>query len=483
MIDSFDILIHGGELIDGTGAPRRRADIGIRGGTVVAVGELQGQTAQRRINAQGLIVAPGFIDSHTHDDLLLLEHPAAHPKLLQGVTTVVTGNCGVSLAPMAPDAPPSLLSASVDKPAAPLRRHATMAAYMADLRAAQPAVNAAVLVGHTTLRQHAMDDLERAATATEIAAMQAALQEALDAGAIGLSTGVYYPQARAATTQELIDVAEPLRDGAGLITMHIRDEAEAIDEALREALAVGRAVNAPLVLSHHKLIGSANHGGSVRTLALVEQAAQSQSVCMDCYPYVASSTMLLPARVAVSSDVRITWSSVEPEAAGRSLLTMAAERGMDPTALAHQLVPGGAIYFAMSDEDVDRILAHPMVMIGSDGLPHDPVPHPRLWGTFPRVLGHYVRQRRLLALETAIHKMTGLTARRFGLAARGEIRVGAAADVTLFDAEQVLDGATFDSPVTAPIGIRWVLVNGRVAVEDGRQADDRAGQVLRRTRV
>ena len=478
----LDILIEGGDVIDGTGALRRRADVGIEGGSVVAVGDLQGTAAHRRIDASGLIVAPGFIDSHTHDDLLLLEHPAAHPKLLQGVTTVVTGNCGVSLAPMADDAPPSLLNANAD-PAAPSRRHPTMAAYMAALRGAEPAVNAAVLVGHTTLRQHAMADLERAANASEVALMRAALQEALDAGAIGLSTGVYYPQARAATTQELVDVAEPLRDGAGLITMHIRDEGDAIDDALREALAVGRAVNAPLVLSHHKLMGSANHGRSRQTLALVEAAAREQSVCMDCYPYVASSTMLLPARVAVSRDVRITWSQPEPAAAGRSLLQMAAERGIDPTTLATQLVPGGAIYFAMSDEDVDRILAHPLVMIGSDGLPHDPVPHPRLWGTFPRVLGHYVRQRKLLALEAAVHKMTGLTARRFGLATRGELRPGTAADVTVFDAEQVLDGATFDAPIAAPTGVRWVLVNGRVAVDDGRQADDRAGQVLRRVKA
>ncbi len=471
-----DLLIQGGMLIDGTGAPRRQADVGITGGAVVAVGDLQGQAAHRRIDASGLIVAPGFIDCHTHDDLLLLEHPAAHPKLLQGVTTVVAGNCGVSLAPVAPDAPPSLLNAVAGSPL----RHPTMAAYMADLRAAQPAVNAAVLAGHTTLRQLAMADLDRAATAAEVAHMQAALQEALDAGAIGLSTGVYYPLARAATTQELIAVAEPLRDGAGLITMHIRDEGDAIDDALREALAVGRAVNAPLVLSHHKLMGTANHGGSARTLALVEAAAREQAVCMDCYPYVASSTMLLPARVVMSRDVRITWSKAEPAAAGRSLFEMAAERGVDPTALAHQLLPGGAIYFAMSDEDVDRILAHPLVMIGSDGLPHDEVPHPRLWGTFPRVLGHYVRQRRLLALEDAVHKMTGLTARRFGLAGRGELRPGAAADVTLFDAAVVLDGATFDAPVAPPAGIRWVLVNGRVAVDDGHQADDRAGQLLRR---
>ena len=474
----LDLLIEGGELIDGTGAARRRADLGIAGGTVAAVGDLSGTAAHRRVDARGLIVAPGFIDCHTHDDLLLLEHPAAHPKLLQGVTTVVAGNCGISLAPLVADGPPSPL----DVMGASSLRHASFAAYMADLQAARPAVNAAALVGHTTLRIGAMTDLDRPATAHEVDRMRAAVQEALQAGAIGLSTGVYYPPARAATTQELIDVAEPLRDGAGLITMHIRDEGDAIDDALREALAVGRALNAPLVLSHHKLMGRANHGRSAQTLALIEAAAQQQSVCMDCYPYVASSTMLLPARVAMSSDVRITWSQPEPGTAGRSLLDLARERGMDPTALAAQLQPGGAIYFAMSDEDVDRILAHPLVMVGSDGLPHDQVPHPRLWGTFPRVLGHYVRQRRVLALEAAVHKMTGLTARRFGLAARGELRVGAAADVTLFDAGQVLDGATFDAPIAPPLGIRWVLVNGRVAVEDGQQADDRAGQVLRRVR-
>jgi N-acyl-D-amino-acid deacylase len=474
----LDLLIQGGHLIDGSGSARRRADVGIDGGTVVAVGDLAGTAAHRRIDADGLIVAPGFIDCHTHDDLLLLEHPAAHPKLLQGVTTVIAGNCGVSLAPLVADAAPSPL----DVMGATALRHASFAAYMADLQAARPAVNAAALVGHTTLRIGAMADLDRPATAQEVARMQLAVQEALQAGAMGLSTGVYYPPARAATTEELIAVAEPLRDGAGVLTMHIRDEGDAIDDALREALAVGRAVNAPLVLSHHKLMGRANHGRSAQTLALIEAAAQEQAVCMDCYPYVASSTMLLPSRVAMSTDVRITWSQPEPATAGRSLFALARERGVDPTALAAQLQPGGAIYFAMSDEDVDRILAHPLVMVGSDGLPHDQVPHPRLWGTFPRVLGHYVRQRRVLALETAVHKMTGLPARRFGLAARGELRVGAAADVTLFDSAQVLDGATFDAPIAPPAGIRWVLVNGRVAVELGAQADDHAGQVLRRVR-
>jgi N-acyl-D-amino-acid deacylase len=272
---------------------------------------------------------------------------------------------------------------------------------MADLKAARPAVNAAVLVGHTTLRQQAMADLGRSADAGEVARMRAALQEALDAGAIGLSTGVYYPAgARADSTQELIDVAEPLRDGAGLITMHIRDEGDAIDDALREALAVGRAVNAPLVLSHHKLMGRGQpravdaarwrwsrprRASSPSAWTVIPTSRRRRCCCRRAWRCPA--TCASPGR---------RWNPPPP--AGRCF-TMAAERGIDPTTLATQLVPGGAIYFAMSDEDVDRILAHPLVMIGSDGLPHDPVPHPRLWGTFPRVLGHYVRQRRLLALE------------------------------------------------------------------------------------
>lgn len=473
-----DLLIGGGTLVDGSGAPRRQADLAIDGDRIAAIGEPGTLRAREHFDATGLVVAPGFIDAHTHDDLLLLDTPARHPKLQQGVTTVVTGNCGVSAAPLTHPSPP----APLDLMDGATRRFDSFAQYLDALRAARPALNTLPLVGHTTLRVGAVQDCSRPARADEIVRMRDALDQALRAGAAGLSTGVYYPPARAATTEELIEVGRPLQ-GRGLVTMHIRDEADAIDDALREALAVGRALDVDLVLSHHKVMGVANHGRSGQTLALVEAAAHTQRVCVDCYPYDASSTMLLPERVALSRDVQVTWSRADPTAAGRSLREMAAERGLPPEQLAAQLLPAGAIYFAMSEADVERILAHPLTMIGSDGLPHDRHPHPRLWGSFPRVLGRYARERGLFSLETAVHKMTGLPARRFRLAGRGLLVPGAFADITLFDAAQVADRAAFDRPTEAPSGIAAVWVNGGLALLHGQPQDLHRGRLLQRSAV
>jgi N-acyl-D-amino-acid deacylase len=473
----LDWIIAGGDVVDGSGGPRRRADVGVEGGRIAVVGDLSGVAAHRRMDAGGQIVAPGFIDVHTHDDALLLqEGTAPHPKVLQGVTSVITGNCGVSLAPLVdPNPPPPLDVLGPDA-----YRFASFGDYLDALERAQPLVNAACLVGHSTLRVAHMADLERPADPDETGAMRATLHDALRAGAWGLSTGLYYPTAKAATAEEVMAVAAPLTATGALVAMHIRDEGDAIDDALREAFTIGRALAVPVVLSHHKLVGKRNHGRSVETLALVERAALEQEVCLDCYPYDASSTMLLPSRIAQSRDVMVTWSATQPEAAGQSLFVLAAQRNEEPQQTALALAPAGAIYFAMSEEDVGRILAHPLTMIGSDGLAHDVHPHPRLWGTFPRVLGRYVRQRKLLSLEAAVHKMTGLSARRFGLPQRGLVRTGFHADLVLFDAEHILDRASYHEPNLPPEGIAAVWVNGQLTCEAGRMTGARAGRVLRR---
>ena len=473
----LDLVIEGGELIDGTAGARVSADVGICGDKVVAIGNLADQPARKRVSAKGRIVAPGFIDVHTHDDCLLLHTPqGAHPKLSQGVTTVITGNCGISLAPLITQSPP----APLDLLGTSDWRFKNFAEYLDALEQAEPIVNAACLVGHSTLRVKHLQALSRAATPHECARMADELALALQAGAIGLSTGLYYPPAQSATAEELIAVGAPLQAAGGMVAMHIRDEGDAITAALREALHIGNALGITTVLSHHKLVGTANHGRSIETLKMIEAAAQNQSVCMDCYPYNASSTMLLPARVQQSSDVLVTWSKTEPQAAGRSLFDLAHERNQAPEDVAKALQPAGAIYFAMDEADVSRIMAHPLTMIGSDGLAHDVQPHPRLWGTFPRVLGRFVREQRLLSLELAIHKMTGLSARRFGLNGRGVLAVGNFADVVIFDEHQVTDRASYQQPTQVSTGIDAVYVNGVLACEQGHTAHSHAGRVLRR---
>ena len=476
MSTHYDLLIRNAFIIDGARRPRYAGDIGVRGGRIADIGNLGEAHAECVIDAQGKIAAPGFIDAHTHDDRLLGSDPAMTPKVSQGVTSVITGNCGISLAPLVSASPPPPLDLIDDGGA---YRFPDFASFLEELDSRPAATNAACLVGHTTLRVATMSRLDRAATPAETARMQALAREALAAGAVGLSTGAYYPPAAHATTEEIIAVAQPLKDYGGRYVTHMRYEEDRIAESMEETFRIGREVGVPVIISHHKVVGPNNFGRSAETLALLRRAGERQSVCLDCYPYTASSTMLRADRIALSSRILITWSKPHPEFAGMELAQAAARLGISQEQAVAALSPAGGIYFSMDEADVQRILRFDETMIGSDGLPHDVKPHPRLWGTFARVLGHYCRDLQLFPLETAIYKMTGLTARNFGLRERGLLQPGYWADITIFDAAAIGDAASFDAPTQAARGIDSVIVNGVPVWAEGRSTGARPGRLLR----
>jgi len=474
-----DLVIRVGSVVDGGGGPRFDADVAVTGDRIVAVGALDATVAETELDATGRIVAPGFVDVHTHDDRALMSDPTMAAKVSQGVTTVVVGNCGVSLAPLsldgrAPPPPFDLLGAAADF------RYADMAGYVAALEAAPAATNAAFLVGHSTLRLGAMADLDRPASEREIAAMQTRLGEGLEAGAIGLSTGLFYDPARAAPTDEVVALAEVVAGHGGLYTTHMRDEGDAVMDSIEETLAIGRRAGLPVVISHHKVVGRANFGRTRETLARIAEAAAGQEVGLDVYPYVAASTVLRADMVARAERTLITWSKPRPDLAGSELSEAARALGCDPDQAVARLQPAGAVYFAMDEADLRRVLAHADAMIGSDGLPHDRHPHPRLWGTFPRVLGHYCREQGLFPLEEAVRRMTGVPARRFGLAGRGAVAAGGYADLVVFDAGRVIDRATFARPCEPAAGIEAVFVNGTPVWRDGAATGQRPGRTLKR---
>ena len=471
------IVLKGGTVVDGTGAPRLVADVRIQGDRIAAIGaNLETRDADVH-NATGKIVAPGFIDVHTHDDQMVLAGPQMLPKISQGVTTVVIGNCGISLAPLVhTDAPPPLNLLGGDKYV-----HPTMAAYVAALEKARPSVNVAALVGHSTLRVATMADPYRPATPAEQSRMVELLREGMDVGATGLSSGVFYAPGAAADLDELALLARVAGDAGGVYTAHIRDESDKVIDSLDEAFATGRRGSVPVVVSHHKCAGPRNWGRTMQTLAHIDAARTQQPIALDMYPYIAGSTVLRKQMVDGIIDIMVTWSTPHPEMAGRMLADIAAEWDCSEQEACDRLQPGGACYFQMREDDVQRVLEYPATMIGSDGLPHDQHPHPRLWGTFPRVLGHYSRELGLFSLETAVHKMSGLSARNFRLEDRGEIREGAYADIVVFDAATVKDVATFEQPKALSVGIESVFVNGAIAYRAGQVASERGGRFLRRT--
>ena len=474
-----EIVFRSALMFDGSGTPPYTGELAISGERITAIGPAGTirQGAERlEQDLHGLALAPGFIDVHTHDDRIVLDDPAMLPKISQGVTTVVVGNCGISLAPVtfrADPPPPMNLLGDAQSYAFP-----SFAAYAEAVRRAAPAINVAALVGHSALRLATMDDVSRKARDAEIDAMISRTEEAMANGAIGFSTGLFYPPNAAADADEVARIAARFAEKGGVYATHMRDEFDHVLESIDETLTTAKNARIPLVISHHKCAGLRNWGRTRETLPRIEEAAVSQPVNFDVYPYDAGSTNLRADLVSDEYRIMISWSRPHPEMNGRDLKDIAADWNCDLREAARRLDPAGAIYFQMDEADVRRVMSSKLAMIGSDGLPHDAHPHPRLWGTFPRVIGRYARDLRLFPMEAAIHKMTGLPAQVFKLPGRGRLEIGYFADLVVFDSQTIIDKATYESPKKRAIGIKQVFVNGVLSFSDRNGSTGRAGRLV-----
>ena len=530
---AWSLLIRGGSVIDGTGAAARRADVAIEGGRIAAIAPGLRGDAARTIDATGQVVAPGFIDAHSHSDLFYFACPSAESKIRQGVTTEVVGMCSFSQAPLRAGQEDVVrgwaggIGASLDL------GWQTFAQYLDALASIRPAVNVAHLVGHGAVRIAAMGFENRPPASDDLRAMERLLGEAMDAGAFGFSTGLVYAPSAYSATPELIALARSMRERGGLYFSHIRGESSMLLDSIAEAIRIGDEGGVGVQVSHVKASGKENWPLIDAALRMLEDAkARGVDVLGDVYPYNAGSTKLdnlMPTwahdgglvkllerlgdratrrKIAeeclvdgerwrtggsgeVGFDQVFIASCARRELEGLSLAQIARQSGIAPVdtlmnLLLDQKCTVGMISFTQSLDNVAKVIAHPLLMIGSDSIPlfegdadKPGKPHPRTYGTFPRVLGEYARDRRLITLETAVHKMTGMAAQRLRLGDRGFLREGLAADVTVFDPATVKDESTFPDPHRYPTGIPYVIVNGAVAVDGGRMSDARAGQILR----
>jgi N-acyl-D-amino-acid deacylase len=502
--EAFDLVIAGGRVVDGSGSPWFMADVGIRGDRIARIGDLRNASATTRVDAAGLVVAPGFIDPHVHGRERIFELPTAEGYLLQGLTTVVDGNDGSSPLPLAD--------------------------WLEKVAAARVSPNVASFIGQGTVRDAVMGTANRKASAAEIAKMQAMVADAMRDGALGLSTGLAYVPGAYTPTDEIVALATTAREHGGIYISHMRDEGGGVLESVRETIAIGERAKIPVQISHHKVGGRRQFGQSVQSLELIATArARGVDVTFDQYPYTASQTglTLIFPRWALADDrlnerladagtrkeirtgmlafiderfgddparIQLVRCGHDPALAGKTIadLLKAAGQPFTQVAIADMVIDlqlkGGcsAIFHAYDEPDVERFLQSPFGMIGSDGSltkPGDGAPHPRAFGTFPRVLGHYVRDRQVVALEEAVRKMTSFPAARLGLQDRGLLKAGLAADVTIFDPATIADRATFTDPHHYSVGVRYVVVNGQITVKDGAHTGVRAGRVLRRSQL
>ncbi|HEY3189757.1 MAG TPA: D-aminoacylase [Solirubrobacteraceae bacterium] len=528
----LDLKIEGGTVVDGTGTAGGRMDVGIQDEAIVSLGDLSRESAGRTLTASGKIVTPGFIDIHSHSDWALWANRRAESKIRQGVTTEVVGNCGFSPAPVATEYLDDMRGFAIARPRALDFRWRSVEEYLDRFDADGTALNVVQLIGHGALRIATMGFARRAPSGSELRAMETLLAAGMEAGAWGLSTGLIYAPGSFATTEEIVALARVAARHRGIYATHVRGEAATLLDAIAEAIRVGREADMPVQVSHVKAAGRPNWGRVGDALALIDAAvAEGLDVMADVYPYTASSTFLrtlLPAwaleggigamkarlvdpdaRARIRDELtetatgqsladRVGWDNVmiascsgRPDAERRRLSALAAARAAHPFDVLAELLEADegqahVIQFQLDERDVRRALVHPRTMIGSDGSSLAPYGelgqghhHPRSYGTFPRVLGHYVREERLLSLPQAVHKMTGLPARRLGLRDRGVIRVGARADLVVLDPRTIADVASYEEPHRYPLGVEQVLVNGRYVIRDGQHTGSLPGKLLR----
>ena len=484
-----DISIRNVRIADGSGGELFEGDVEVDGGRISQVGKTG--PADLEIDGEGMVLSPGFIDTHSHDDGAFLRHPDMGFKLSQGVTSVVAGNCGFSAIPLAPDAAPGNATGGI---LAGLEGgFHDLDGYFAKVLEGQPAINNMMLVGHNTVRELVMGFDKRKPTDTELDAMKTHVRAAMEQGACGFSTGLIYRPGRWSETEEVIELAAAAQPFDALYTTHMRNEGDFLLDAVDEALTIGRESDVHLHISHHKSAGRQNWGKIGTSLAKVDDAlAAGQRVTLDVYPYTAGSGRMIEyfnldnINRDLAEVIRIASCPAFREYEGRMLKDIAAEKTVDICDLTHEILtaPKGdrtlCIQFIIDEADVMTNLAHKDMMVGSDGIPDlNGKPHPRLFGTFPRVLGHYVREQGVLSLPEAVRRMTSLSASTFGMTDRGLVREGYWADLTLFDPETVIDTATYDEPKREAAGIRAVIVNGVLAHRDGVHQNAGSGKMLR----
>ena len=520
----YDLIIKNVRIIDGTSAPWFRGWLAVQGDIIARVGRGNPEQAKEIVDGNDRYLCPGFIDIHSHSDTSLPFYPQAESRILQGITTEIGGKCGLSVAPVSRD--PEKKRQLCDYMGEMDYSWETLGEYLDGLEALHTSVNFGTAVGHGTLRLAAMGFENRKATEAEMNTMKKLLRQALEDGAFSMSSGLIYPPGCYADADELTELCKELAPYGAYYETHMRDEGEKVVEAVQEALEISRRSGVPLQIAHHKVIRKSGWQVHCRTtVALVDQARrQGMDVTMDQYPYTASATTLdsnaplwafeggvesLLARLQNPADRKrindeaneshrgrwgdIYISYVESEknqwTVGKSITEIAAIRGVDPADACFDLIleercRAGEVNYGMCEEDIEYIMKQPYTMTGSDGnavsMEYHGQPHPRWFGTFPRVIARYCRERKLFSLETAVFKMTGLPASRLGISDRGLIREGMKADLVLFDFDEIEDTPTYQNPKQPCRGVKRVYVNGILTAVEGVHTGARAGQILRK---